>query len=353
MIDRRLRYHFSGLAGAGMNPLAQLMAARGHVVQGSDRSFDKGKNADLAARLATLGIVVRPQDGEAVTADLDRFVYSTAVEVDTPEFRAARALGLELVPRPALLAEIVNAGRPGVAIAGTSGKSTITGMLAWLARESGLAATVLGGAALAGEGVSGCFRAGPSDGPVAAESCESDGTLTGYHPVIGVIHNISRDHGEVDTLRSQFEAFARQSGRLFVNATSPEAAGLGKAVGAFTYGTVPSADARLEVVSVGPHRATGALRLDRGSSPSFSLTGSARPDSSARSSRRCSRGSSALRTGSAMRRSTMRAEPSPGTCRAGCSPRISRASSAVATPPTTQPWSTGSYSLSRPATPCS
>jgi len=262
VIDRRLRYHFSGLAGAGMNPLAQLMAARGHVVQGSDRSFDKGKNADLAARLATLGIVVRPQDGEAVTADLDRFVYSTAVEVDTPEFRAARALGLELVPRPALLAEIVNAGRPGVAIAGTSGKSTITGMLAWLARESGLAATVLGGAALAGEGVSGCFRPGPSDGPVAAESCESDGTLTGYHPVIGVIHNISRDHGEVDTLRSQFEAFARQSGRLFVNATSPEAAGLGKAVGAFTYGTVPSADARLEVVSVGPHRATGALRLE-------------------------------------------------------------------------------------------
>ena len=247
-----------------MNPLAQLMRARGHVVQGSDRSFDQGVNADLARHLAALGIVVRPQDGAAVTADLDRFVYSTAVEAETPEFRAARGLGLELVPRPALLAEVINAGRPGVAIAGTSGKSTITGMLAWLTREAGLAATALGGAALAGEGVSGCFRPGPADGPVVAEACESDGTLRGYHPAIGVIHNISRDHGEVEALRPQFEAFAQHSGQLLVNETSPEAAALGRAVGALSYGVDPSAGAQLEVESIGPHRATGALRLRSG-----------------------------------------------------------------------------------------
>src|SRR5215470_16764972 len=167
LTDRRLRYHFSGLAGAGMNPLAQLMAARGHRVQGSARSF-----------------------------------------------------GRAMVPRPALLAEVVDAGRPGVAIAGTSGKSTVTGMVAWLTREVGLAATALGGAALAGEGVSGCFLTGPADGPVVAEACESDGTLVGYHPSVGLIHNISRDHGEVDALRPQFEAFAHQAGRLLVSADS-------------------------------------------------------------------------------------------------------------------------------------
>src|SRR5215469_15789875 len=152
---RRLRYHFSGLAGAGMNPLARLMAARGYQVQGSDRSFDRGENRELAAGLAALGIVVKPQDGTAVTSDLDRFVYSTAVEAETPEVRAARALGIERMPRPALLAEVVDAGQPGVAIAGTSGKSTITGMVGWLTREAGVAATVLGGAALAGEGGTG------------------------------------------------------------------------------------------------------------------------------------------------------------------------------------------------------
>ena len=192
-----MRYHFSGIAGVGMNPLAQLMRARGHVVQGSDRSFDQGKNADVARALAAVAITVKPQDGSAVTPDVDRFVYSTAVEADTPEVRAARALGIERIPRPALLAEVVDAGRPGVAIAGTSGKSTITGMVGWLTREAGLPATVLGGAALAGEGGSGCFLPGPSDGPVAAEACESDGTLTGYHAAIGLIHNIRSEERRV------------------------------------------------------------------------------------------------------------------------------------------------------------
>jgi UDP-N-acetylmuramate--alanine ligase len=150
-----VRYHFSGIAGAGMNPLAQLMRARGHQVQGSDRAYDQGRSPELAPRLRRLGIDLRPHDGSAITPGIDRFVYSTAVEADTPEMRAARALGVELVSRPALLAEVVNAGQPGVAIAGTSGKSTVTGMLAWLLRESGLSATVLGGAALVGEASSG------------------------------------------------------------------------------------------------------------------------------------------------------------------------------------------------------
>src|SRR5512134_184455 len=247
-----------------MNPLARLMRARGHAVQGSDRSFDQGKNADVAARLTALGIVLKPQDGSAVTADLDRFVYSTAVEAETPEVQAARALGIERVPRPTLLAEVVDAGCPGVAIAGTSGKSTITGMVGWLTREAGVAATVLGGAALAGEGASGCFLPGPVDGPVAAEACESDGTLTGYHPALGLIHNISRDHGEVDAVRPQFETFAKRCGRLVVNCGSAEAAEVGRAVSARTYGTDPGADAPLEITSPGPHRARGTLHLPTG-----------------------------------------------------------------------------------------
>src|SRR6267142_2265949 len=221
-----------------MNPLAQLMRSRGHAVQGSDRSFDQGKNLDVADRLTELGIVVKPQDGSAVSPNLDRFVYSTAVEA---------------------------AGRPGVAIAGTSGKSTITGMVGWLTREAGLAATVLGGAALAGEGGAGCFLPGAADGPVAAEACESDGTLTGYHAALGLIHNISRDHGEVEALLPQFETFAKSCGRLLVNAASPEAAEVGRGVGARTYGVDPGADARLEVTSVGPHRASGVLHVPGGS----------------------------------------------------------------------------------------
>ena len=148
-----LNYHFSGVAGAGMNPLARLMRARGHRVQGSDQALDQGLMLETAALLrgegiaivpegrrlfsrmsAALmrgeGIVLVPNDGAAIGAGLDRFVYSTAVEAETPEWRAARALGIPMLPRPALLAELVNAGRPGVAISGTCGKSTVTGLVA-------------------------------------------------------------------------------------------------------------------------------------------------------------------------------------------------------------------------------
>ncbi|HKQ65121.1 MAG TPA: Mur ligase domain-containing protein [Methylomirabilota bacterium] len=254
------RFHFSGIAGAGMGPLACLMKARGHAVQGSDRAFDQGKKQEIAAELSRLGIELAPQDGRAVTAAIDRFVYSAAVEADTPELRAARALGLECLPRPQLLAEVVNTANPGVAISGTSGKSTVVGMLGWLLREGGIKATVLGGADFVAEGSGGCFVAGPAEGPAVAEACESDGTLVGYRPTIGLIHNVSRDHDELSALRPQFTAFARNCSKLLVGADCPEAAALGQRFKAATYGVSQDADARLRVTSVGPRRARGVLR---------------------------------------------------------------------------------------------
>jgi UDP-N-acetylmuramate--alanine ligase len=66
-------YHFSGVAGAGMSPLALLMRARGHQVQGSDRAFDQGRSPDIEARLRRAGVIVTPHDGSGLSADVDRF----------------------------------------------------------------------------------------------------------------------------------------------------------------------------------------------------------------------------------------------------------------------------------------
>ena len=242
-----------------MNPLARLMRAWGHEVQGSDRAFDQGKQGELAETLRALGITLLPQDGRAVTDDLQRFVYSTAVEAETPEVRAARTFGIERVPRPTLLAEVVNGGAPGVAVAGTSGKSTVTGMIGYILRRAKVPATVLGGAALVSEGVSGCFAAGPKKGPVVAEACESDGTLVGYHPGIGVILNVSRDHEELASLREQFTTFAKQCRILLVNAASVDARAIGDEIGCRTFGRADDAHYRLEVRSAGPERALGTL----------------------------------------------------------------------------------------------
>src|SRR5262249_57239723 len=117
-----------------------------------------------------------------------------------------------------------NTAAPGVAISGTSGKSTIVGMLGWLLREGGVKATVLGGADFVGEGTGGCFVAGPAGGPAVAEACESDGTLVGYHPAVGVIPNVSRDPDDLSAPRPQFTAFPRNCGGLLVRAGVPAAA---------------------------------------------------------------------------------------------------------------------------------
>src|SRR5882762_8773394 len=86
----RARYHFSGVGGAGMSPLARLMRARGHAVQGSDRAFDTGGNREAADALRAAGVELVPHDGRGITAAIERFVFSTAVEAETPEMRAAR-----------------------------------------------------------------------------------------------------------------------------------------------------------------------------------------------------------------------------------------------------------------------
>lgn len=256
----RMRYHFSGVGGAGMSPLARLMRARGHLVQGSDRAFDAGRNGEAAAALRAAGVELVPHDGSAVGAAIDRFVFSTAVEAETAEMRAARALGLTMVARPALLAELVSTARGGVAVSGTSGKSTITGMVAWLARESGAPTAVIGGAALVGEGGGGCLVTGGGEDGVVAEADESDGTLVGYRPALGLIHNISRDHTELEALRKQFATFAAQCGRLFVNARCAEAAAIGRAVGATSYGLTAAADVPVVARDAAPGRAAGVLR---------------------------------------------------------------------------------------------
>ena len=113
-----LRYHFSGIAGAGMGPLACLMRVRGHQVQGSDRAFDQGKKQDIAAQLRGAGIELAPQDGTAITAAINRLIYSAAVEADTP--------GAAVLTTSASSCGLGRHGRPSARPARSSGVSAST-----------------------------------------------------------------------------------------------------------------------------------------------------------------------------------------------------------------------------------
>ena len=129
-MDTSTPYFFCGIGGSGMLPLALIMKAKGHDVSGSDRALDQGRVAQKFEFLRNQGIRLYPQDGSGVSDAGTVVVTSTAVEETVPDVVAARRVGALLVRRADLLAELFNAAPVASGVAGTSGKSTTTGMIA-------------------------------------------------------------------------------------------------------------------------------------------------------------------------------------------------------------------------------
>ncbi|HLO76420.1 MAG TPA: Mur ligase domain-containing protein, partial [Magnetospirillum sp.] len=123
-------YFFCGIGGSGMLPLALIVQQNGHRVAGSDRALDQGRTAGKFDFLRSRGIALFPQDGSGVTGADTVLVTSAAVEETVPDVRAARAHGAGMMTRAQLLAQLFNAAPKAVGVAGTSGKSTTTGMIA-------------------------------------------------------------------------------------------------------------------------------------------------------------------------------------------------------------------------------
>ncbi|MGQ2990349.1 Mur ligase domain-containing protein [Brevundimonas sp.] len=122
-------YFFCGIGGSGMLPLALIVQSRGHAIQGSDRSRDQGRTPEKFAWLADHGVGLFPQDGSGVTSPDQVVIASGAIEDTVPDIAAAKRVGATIKTRPQLLSELFNAAPTSVGVAGTSGKSTITGMM--------------------------------------------------------------------------------------------------------------------------------------------------------------------------------------------------------------------------------
>ena len=97
---------FCGISGSGMSALAQIRLHQGYEVRGSDRSFDQGKDQSNKQALEKLGIKIYPQDGSAITDDLDVLYVSTAVEDTIPDVKAALGKNIPIRKRSDLLADI-------------------------------------------------------------------------------------------------------------------------------------------------------------------------------------------------------------------------------------------------------
>ncbi|MBB5831996.1 UDP-N-acetylmuramate--L-alanine ligase [Brachybacterium aquaticum] len=261
--DRPVRsVHVVRIGGAGMSAVARLALEAGLAVSGSD-SQDGQFIAPLREAGARIGIGF---DAALLADDLDLVIVSTAVRADNPEVRAAHERGIPVIHRAAGLAGLL-AGRELVAVAGTHGKTTTTGMAVTALRGAGLDPAWALGAAVPDLGRNAGFGADSATGPGAGsapadatpavavvEADESDGSFLAFAPRSLVVTNLEPDHldfhGDAATLTAAFDALTDQilpGGTLVVCADDPGAAALGERAAArgatvLRYGTAEGAD---------------------------------------------------------------------------------------------------------------
>ncbi|MEP6786197.1 MAG: Mur ligase family protein [Sphingomonadales bacterium] len=233
-------YFFVGIGGSGMLPLAEIVSAQGHRVAGSDRSLDQGRLGAKFGVLAMCGIAMFPQDGSGLTSPDQIVVASAAIEPTVPDIVRATELGCARLTRAELLAELFNAAPSSIAVGGTSGKSTVTGMIGWILDQAGRDPTIMNGAVMKNYGTGARVGGG---GVFVSEVDESDGSIALYRPTVAVLNNVAVDHKSMEELRVLFGDFLAAADSAVVNADNAEALTLAPE-GAVSFALANAADFR-------------------------------------------------------------------------------------------------------------
>ena len=213
--------HFIGIGGVGMNGLAQLAVQSGYRVTGSDRGYHP-----YSAPFQTLekqGIIIIPQDGSGITKETTQVIYSTAIESDNPDLQQANRLNIPQLHRAEFLKQLVSTDEL-IAVAGTAGKTTTTGLLGWIFQCLEKDPSVYNGAAVLNWQTSeslGNVRKGNSNLWII-EADESDKSFLNFHPTHSIITNISKDHYELDELNQMFDQFEEQTSGITIRGHKAE-----------------------------------------------------------------------------------------------------------------------------------
>lgn len=197
------RVHFVGIGGVGMCGIAEVLLNLGHLVSGSDIA-----ESDATRRLVDLGAEVTfGHHAEAVRADVDVVVMSSAAKFANPEVLRARELRIPVIPRAEMLAELMRM-KLGVAVAGTHGKTTTTSLIATVLHHAALDPTAVIGGRLLAFGSNAQLGRGEI---MVAEADESDGTFLVLSPTVAVVTNIEAEHldhyGDLAKVRAAFTDF--------------------------------------------------------------------------------------------------------------------------------------------------
>lgn len=218
-------FFFCGIGGTGMSAIALFLHKNGHNVYGSDRSFDNNQNELIKNNLINQGIMLFSQDGSGVNDQVDYLVVSTAIEESIPDVKKAKELNIPIRKRAEVLAKIFHKHESGIAIGGTSGKTTVTAMTGHILYTIGKPALMING------GIS-LNKYDDNDNSnllyAKSETCvieadESDGSIELYNPFVSVVTNISLDHKPLEEIRPLFERFlARAKNGIVINKNCEE-----------------------------------------------------------------------------------------------------------------------------------
>lgn len=192
---RRIKtIHFIGIGGVGMGGIAEVLLTQGYKITGSD-----AMPSALTERLSALGAVITTVHAAENVAQADVVVISSAIAADNIEIMTAKVRRIPVVPRAAMLAELMRF-RYGIAVAGSHGKTTTTSLIASVLSQGGFDPAFVIGGKLNSLGTN--ARLGASQ-YLVAEADESDASFLHLHPMVAVVTNIDTDH--LDTYENDFE----------------------------------------------------------------------------------------------------------------------------------------------------
>jgi UDP-N-acetylmuramate--alanine ligase len=213
------RVHLVGVGGAHMSAISQILHAWGHRVSGSDQ-----RSSALTEKLAAIGVRVSIGHDAAHVGDAQLVVITSAAHDDNPEIAEARRRGIPVIKRAEMVARLMD-GRYSIAVAGTHGKTTTSGLIAHMLVEAKLSPTYL----IGGEVRSLGSNAAAGEGRyIVVEADEYDRAFLSYTPDVAVVLNIEPDHldiyGTVEEMTGAFEQFmasAPPDGHIIACADSP------------------------------------------------------------------------------------------------------------------------------------
>jgi UDP-N-acetylmuramate--alanine ligase len=252
LLNRQRRLHFIGIGGAGMSGIAELSLRLGFAVSGCDL-----KDGPVTERLKSLGAEIDAgHHATHIKPELDAVVISSAVKFSNPEVARAREMKIPVIPRAEMLGELLRMARVGIAVAGTHGKTTTTGLVGLILEEAGLDPTVAVGGNLRSRGSN--VRLGRGDFMVA-EADESDASFLLLVPTLAIVTNIDAEHldhyGNIDRVRDAFLSFINHVpfyGAAVLGIDSVNVRALLPSIRkpVITYGVASDADLRAEKIAI-------------------------------------------------------------------------------------------------------